>query len=160
MKLLLIAVCTFRLLATQVFSEEPKKPDVVIDAEPETVLREFLKAMVIGDQETGSRLILDNPDTEILWRFPVPKEHLTEATKSIEGMSLKRMKVDDTYALPNGKKLIVTERDVNPDRLLVIDANEPSIPFILVKSGKRWKVDASPLIAARKAAEKVRTRSK
>lgn len=125
---------------------------------PEDVLKAFMLALFDGDQEAIRRTALPSPDLAVLWQA----DKLTVGQKAIAVAQInssrpRRLKVGETVKLPGGKKLVIDANRVN-DRTLMIDAFEAPVPFILVKAGDEWKVDASPIIAARKAAAMTRQR--
>jgi hypothetical protein len=156
MKTLCIVLLASFIVVNSIWSDEPKTAD---NPEPETVIRELLFSMLANDSEGGKKWILPNSDAEILWHGQTPpKEALPEIRKQIAAIPFKRLVVGETADLPGGKKLTVTSDQVNENRLMIMDTTEPGIPFILVKQEGMWKVDAGPIIAARKAAQRAMER--
>lgn len=120
------------------------------------VLREFLVAVMLGDRETGRKFVLPNPANPILWQGEhAPPEAAAKTREYVTAIPLRRVKVGDRVILPDSNELTVDDSQVNADRVLIMTEDSP-IPFILVRSGGTWKVDASPVIAGRQAAEAAR----
>lgn len=118
---------------------------------PATVLRAFLIALAEGDSAKGGGLIVANPDAEILWQGKAfPPEVFAELSRSLE-TGLQPLKIGDRVELPGGKSIVVDESHVNDNRAEFTMPGNP-VPFIVVKSDGQWRVDASTVIAARKAA--------
>jgi hypothetical protein len=129
-------------------------------ATPEEALANFLKGMIECDLTTVSKNSLAKPRLEILCKGDkLTAEQKAESQKAIDPANFRRLKVNDIARLPGGKKYIVTRYHVNDTRQEIVMGKSP-IPFIVVKEGERWKVDPSPLIAARTAAARVREKHK
>jgi hypothetical protein len=125
---------------------------------PEQTIKAFLIAMFDKDQDAVRRTTLPNPDLALLWQG----DALTPAQRAmamaeLESWHFRRLKVGDEVQLPGGKKLVIDEKRVN-DRRLMITVTDSPLPFLLVKVGEEWKVDARPVIAGRKAAAAARQR--
>jgi hypothetical protein len=125
---------------------------------PEGVLHEFLIAMGEGDRAGIERTAMPNPELWRVWQSqpltPVQKAMMKAA---IVPSSFRRLKVGDVVRVGNGKKLVLDANRVN-DHTVMITSKDMPLPFILVKGDAGWKVDASPMIAGRKAAEAARER--
>ncbi len=123
---------------------------------PEAVLRGFLIAIAERDQETGTQLMLPNPEAEILWQGNWPSLAAAPSAKEyFQSIVFRRLQVGDTVTLPGGRALILDERHVNENRQQITCAENP-VPFIMVRGEGGWKVDAGTIIAARKAATAAR----
>jgi hypothetical protein len=130
-------------------------------ATPESALHEFLIGMMIGDEARLKRASLEVEGREIL----LPKEKLPETAipqldKMIEGLQLKPLKIGDsikvkTTSSPEGVTVVMDENRINDSRAEITGPSFP-YPFILVKGEAGWKVDPTPLIASRKAAQAAR----
>jgi hypothetical protein len=80
-----------------------------------------------------------------------PQRLLKQIKQAFEIMPIKRLKIGDKVDLPGGRTMTVDESRVNENRLLLQMERDP-LPWTLVKRKGAWKVDPSPVIAARKAA--------
>jgi hypothetical protein len=128
---------------------------------PEGALHELLTAMFMGDQTRINHATIDVPGREVLSQgTKVPEAMLSQIDRVIEGMHLQRLKVGDsikvkTVSSPEGVTVVMDENRINENRTEITGPALP-YPFILVKDGKEWKVDPTPLIASRKAAAQAR----
>ncbi|HEV3417304.1 MAG TPA: hypothetical protein VG056_10835 [Pirellulales bacterium] len=132
-------------------SAKTPQTESVVEArgEPEDVLRRFLMASLSHD-ETGIRATtLPNPEVSLLWQGP--RVSSSETSEAIKSVAFRRLKVGDEVKISGGKKLLLDETYVNENRQQITGPDFP-FPFILVKESDGWKVDAFPIIAARKAA--------
>jgi len=121
-------------------------------ATPEIALNGFLVAMIDADEAGVRAMALPHPDLSLLWKGQCPPPGQRALMKSMfDAKNFRSLKVGDEVRLPGGKTLVLTADRVNETRQSIAVAHLP-IPFIVLKVGKRWKVDASPIIAARKAA--------
>jgi hypothetical protein len=151
-----------QIAATAEQPPAPSKPagarDQPARGTPEGVLIEFLNAMGEGDRAGIERTAAPNRELWRLWQSqpltPVQKALIKAA---IVPSSFRRLKVGDVVRLGNGKKLVLDANRVN-DHTVMITSKDMPLPFILVKGDAGWKVDASPIIAGRQAAEAVRER--
>jgi hypothetical protein len=119
---------------------------------PEQTIKALFVAMIDEDQDAIRRLTVPNPDLALLWQG----DKLTPAQRAmaiaeLDSWHFRRHKVGDEVPLPGGRKLVVNAKHVN-DRHLMISVTDSPLPFLLAKTGEDWKVDARPIIAARKAA--------
>lgn len=126
---------------------------------PEAVLRQFLVAMTLGDKETGKTLLRPNPANQILWQGAHPPSETAEKVRQhFQNLALRRLKIGEKVTLPGGNVLVVDDRQVNLDRVLIAAADAP-VPFVLVRLDGLWKVDAKPIIAARTVASSARQKA-
>jgi hypothetical protein len=140
----------------------PSKPagarDQPAAGTPEAVLIEFLNAMGEGNRAGIERTAVPHPELWRLWQSP-PLTPVQKAMMkaAIVPSAFRRLKVGEVVQLGNGKELKIDANRIN-DHTLMIASKDMPLPFILVKGDAGWKVDASPMIAGRKAAEAVRER--
>ena len=106
---------------------------------PEEVYRQFLLANLAGDELTIRGLILEHDGAEILWRGPYPKDVAALLAEQYRTMEIVRVK-------PRGHK----ER---ADTVFLQSSTSP-IPMAVVRVDGKWRVDASPIIEFRKAAQR------
>lgn len=139
-------------------AEEKKPPADVPPAEvpetpnsPDQTLREFLIAMATGDQDVLAEVCVPNADLDILsgGQKPTPGQ-LTQMKQMFASIDPRRLEVGDTINWMGQEKQVDASM-VGEDRLLLTFPGNP-IPFQVVKQDGEWKVDASSIIAARKAA--------
>jgi hypothetical protein len=124
------------------------------DGEAEAVLMEFLVALLGKDAETVKRTSVPHPELSILWETQdaAPPDVLAEIKAFLDGQLI-RLRVGDRVKLPSGRYLAVDEGAIDDNRVILLATfpGEESVPFTLSKSQGVWRVDTTPLIAARKA---------
>jgi hypothetical protein len=99
---------------------------------------------------------VSDEDMQFLLKDPaVDKTAFKELKEKIAGMEVRHLKPGDKVKLPKGTELVVKEDEVTEDRLVVVLGDSP-IPTRMYKAKGFWWVDADPVIAGRKAAEKKR----
>jgi hypothetical protein len=106
---------------------------------PEEVYRRFLLANLTGDEVTIRGLILDHDGAEVLWQGPYPEDVAALLAEQYRTMEIVRVK-------PRGDKK-------RADTVYLQSSDSP-IPMAVVNVDGKWRVDASPIIAFRKAAGK------
>jgi hypothetical protein len=146
------------VVARVAVAKEPSKPAPTATNTPEEALKDFLTAMIENDQAGIQRTALPNPELSLLWQG----DKLTPAQKAIAkaGMNpstFRRLKVGDVVQVPRGPKIVMDEKRINERTQHIVLPDGP-LPFMLVKVGNSWKVDASPIIAGRIAAAAVNER--
>jgi hypothetical protein len=122
------------------------------DATPEDALRSFMVAAVEQD-ETALRAIT-LPDRDLVWLLrgrPAPAEAVEKMRTLAADMRIKRLRPGDPIKLPQGQTAVVGPDEVTEDRAVLLPEGSP-LPVRLQRVDGRWKVDAGPVIAARKAA--------
>ena len=119
-------------------------------------MRNFLLAMLEGDEQELRKWSLPHKDLDLLLggQRP-PQEVLKQIKQAFETTPIKRLKVGDKVELPGGRTIAVDKSRVNENRQLLQMERDP-LPWTLVKKKGAWKVDPSPVIAARKAAAAAR----
>jgi hypothetical protein len=103
---------------------------------PEAAYRRFMLANLTGDEQAIRPLIVDHEDADILWQGAFPKDVAALLAEQYRKMEITRV------TLPG--------QDGESDRVLLQSSASP-IPLTVVKSGGKWKLDASPIIKVRKA---------
>ena len=106
---------------------------------PEGVYRRFMLANLTGDEQAIRPLIIDPEGADVLWQGAYPKDVAALLAEQYQQMEITRVKTPG--------------QDDGPDRVWLQSSASP-IPLAVVKSGGTWKVDASPIIKFRKAAQK------
>ncbi|WZP00921.1 hypothetical protein EP7_002580 [Isosphaeraceae bacterium EP7] len=130
------------------------KPKADANASPEGALRGFLGAMLDGDETKLRAVALPHEDFDVLLGGqPIPKLRAAIAKGLIARQPIKALKPGEEWTLPRGRVVKVTDEDVNDDHALLLPQGQP-IPFRCTKVDGHWRVDASSVIAGRKAARK------
>jgi hypothetical protein len=136
--------------------EEPRAPDAEATdapADPETALREFLGSMITQDEDAIREAVLHDEDLDWLLKGPKPPaDQMDEIRKSLAEVPIRVLKAGDEFEVPGRGKTTVKPDDVSEDRAMIVMGGGP--PLRLQKVDGRWRVDARPIIAARKAAAK------
>jgi len=117
-------------------------------------------SMLRNDAEGVKATILPAEGADFLWQGePPPKQMQTEIEKTFQGLKLVRIQEGEKVSLPSGKDLTVEKGMIDEKKILVwaeINNERMPTPFWMVKTADGWRVDAGPLIAARKAAARAR----
>jgi len=125
----------------------------VAAATPEQALRTFLIAMLLKDEATLRAVTLPTADFDWLLRGEdVPVDQLEEIKTQVAKQSIRALKPGDEISLPNGRKATVQPASVTADDAILLTEGFP-LPHSLRRIDGRWRVEAGPVIAARKAAE-------
>ncbi len=134
-------------------SAEASKVDA---STPEKALRAFLVAMATKDETTLRAVTL--PTDDFAWLLKgqaVPAEHLDEFKRMMAEQPIKTLKVGDEFTLPGNRKFKVPASDIADDKAVLVPEGAPT-PTRVRKVDGKWKVDATPIISGRKAAEAAR----
>ena len=127
---------------------------------PEQALRTFLVAMAIKDAKALQSVTLATKDFDWLLKGEVvPPDHIEEFKQIVAKIPIRSLKPGDEFTLPRNRKMKVRPDEVGPDRAVLLPENAP-IPNRVQKVDGRWRVDATPIIAGRKAAEAARMKAK
>ena len=126
--------------------------------------QKFIRSMIKNDKDGVLSVILPAEGSEILWQGQAPpKEMLKQIEKTVEDISITELKEGETVKLSNGKTFVVTKEMINENKICIwmtMGGERMPAPFWLWKVKGNWKIDATPFIAARKAAAKVREKRK
>jgi hypothetical protein len=115
--------------------------------------------MIAHDAAAIRTVTLPNPDLDWLLMGQVaPPEAIKEASAFFAKLPIQRLKAGDKYTLPNRKEYAVAAGEVGEDRAVLLPEGAP-IPNRCQKVDGRWKVDAGPIIAGRKAADAARKKA-
>lgn len=150
----LIATCDEVQLVSLATAEEQRsrRPQRVESAE--RVLKRFLVAMISADREALEATTTENENLDLLLLDQRPPAIAISAFKSrVQSSRIKSHKAGEEVKLPNGKTFTVTPDLISVDRKVLSLVAMP-IPMCVVRTDGHWKVDASPIIAARQAAAK------
>lgn len=159
----LIGVRTLEARGQEVAKEDsapPKTAETKSDEKPEAALRTFLIGMFEQDAEALRGVILPTEQVDFDWLVKGPRlpDDVRKGLRAeIAEIEFKRLKVGDEIKLA-GRPYVVTERDVAKDRVALLPPDHPMF-YRLRQVDNAWRVDPSPLIAARKAADISRKRA-
>ncbi len=124
----------------------------LVDKTPEDALRTFMMAMAAADEKTLRAVTLPNNDLDVLLTGEAPPfGGVKEMKQQIQKMKIERLKEGDRVNMPGNKVHIVRVTEVGRDRAALLPEDAPFPTRLRLVSG-HWKVDAGPVIAARKAA--------
>lgn len=125
---------------------------------PEAALRSFMLAMVTHDEPALKALTLPVPDSDLAWLLKgeaVPAGELEQARAFFSTMKIQSLKPGDRVDLPGGRTITVRPTEVTDTRAVLMTEGAP-LPTRVQKFQGRWRVDARPIIAGRKAADAAR----
>jgi hypothetical protein len=105
---------------------------------PEEVYRRFSLANLTGDELTIRGLILEHEGAEVLWQGPYPEDVAALLAEQYRTMEIVRVRPRD------GKERTDT---------VYLQSSASPIPMAVVNIAGKWRVDASPIIEFRKAAQ-------
>lgn len=128
------------------------KADVAA-AMPEQALRTFFIAMMTKDEATLRAVTLPTEDFDWLLRGQaLPADKIEDVKAQLARQTIRTLKPGDDITLPGNRRVKVMPEEVTADRAVLLPQGAP-VPSRLRKTDGRWRVDASPIIAGRKAAE-------
>jgi hypothetical protein len=127
----------------------------------EGAVRGLLVSMMNGDAAAVRAVVLPVPaaDLKLLLggsgQSSLTPEQRAQALPFVAGMPIHAMLPGESVDLPGapGEKLTVTPDMVGEDRAVLLPQRFPQ-PFVVRRVSGTWRVDAAPLIAARRAAAK------
>ncbi len=130
------------------------------DSSPTTeAVRAFFLAMVTLDEQGIRKVTLPNDKASTLWTGQAPpKEVLPMLKQQFESMTCRECAVGEVVDLGGGKTMTVTESMVSPTSKVLMPTfpgQARSFPLPVVMVDGAWKVDASALIEARLAAQRM-----
>jgi len=136
----------------------PKDPEV------KEACRKFLKAMLANDKDGVLAVILPAKNAELLWEGePVPAKLVPEIDKVLEKLSVVELKEGEKFTMPNGLVLKIKKGMLNENKRFVLvnlPGSKTPLPLWVLKKDGQWKIDASGIIAGRKAAALAREQAK
>lgn len=131
-------------------AQQPKKDENT----PEGALTKFLIAMTAHDKDGLKSVAIPHDELDLLFVGEKPTASTLAGFHFALALSpMKRLKVGDEIKLPGGRSLVMDKTRVNETRQALTAIGAP-IPFDVLMIDGKWKVDAGPVIAARKAAKK------
>lgn len=124
---------------------------------PEGTLRIFTLGVLLANEQLVNATIVPVSDEDLAYLLRKPKDAPAppkELKELCANMKVRALKPGDKFTLPGGKKVTVAEEEVTDERMVLVLDDSP-IPSRLYKAKGYWWVDASPVIAGRKAAAKL-----
>jgi hypothetical protein len=153
---LLVGACLLGMIgsgASFAFGEGPAaEGDGAFGNTPAGALRTFLVAMATHDAKALRGVVTSTEGVE--WLFggmsgvPTP---IRRARAEIGRVSIKSLKPGDEVPQPNGRAVKIRAGEVAEDKAVLLAAGSSTPTHVSRGIDGRWKVDAAPLIAARKA---------
>ncbi len=128
----------------------------LLDKTPEDAMRTFMMAMAAADEKTLRAVTLPNNELDLLLTGEAPPfAGVKEMKQQMQKMKIERLKEGDRVKMPGNKVHVVRVTEVGRDRAALLPEDAPFPTRLRLVSG-HWKVDASPVIAAHKAASSAR----
>lgn len=137
--------------------EPPEARAAAEQRDAEETLRLFLVAAARHDE--GALRALALPDEDLAWLL-AGEAAPPEAEAGFRAIPIRALRPGDVVEIPTSegpKPMTVGEDEVSDVRAILQPEGVP-IPTRLRRIGGRWRVDAGPIIAGRKAAEAARQR--
>lgn len=126
------------------------------DASPEDVMRQILVALAGGKRKQAADLMLPHPNAALLFQGEfAPPQVVAQIEKQLLSEQISHLKPGDVVSLPSGETMTVGLDDVIADRVLLQIPDHP-VPYSVVRKKNGWRVDATPIVQARKTAQSMR----
>ncbi len=136
---------------------EPKSPvtkDPRLSRDtPEGTLRVFTLGVLLANEQLVKATIVPVSNEDLTYLIQKPKDAPVspkELKELCANMKVRALKPGDKFTLPGGKQVTVAEEEVTDEKMILVLADSP-IPSRLYKAKGFWWVDATPVIAGRKA---------
>lgn len=124
---------------------------------PEDAFRRLMLGMVKDNPDEIKAAMLPADDADVLWQGSAPpKEIQDQIEKSIRDAKFTRVKEGEKIQFPDNKEMVIDKSMIGDKKVLLwveMDGQRMPFPFWIEQKEDGWKVDARPLIAARKAAK-------
>jgi hypothetical protein len=104
---------------------------------PEEVYRNFMIVNLAGEESTTRPLVLDHPDSHLLWQGPYPPAVADLLAEQYRTMEISR----------------VDSPDAQDENRVLLESSAAPMPTAVVKVNGEWKIDATPIIEFRKLAK-------
>ncbi len=125
---------------------------------PEAALRSCMLAMITHDEPALKALTLPVPDSDLAWLLKgeaVPAGEIEQARAFFSTMKIRTLQPGDRVELEGGRTITVRPSEVDDSHAVLMSEGAP-LPTRVQKLRSRWRVDARPIIAGRKAADAAR----
>jgi hypothetical protein len=155
LSLLVIAMSVAILVLAALGQTGKRKPS---QETPEAAYRSFLVALGAQDEEALRQLTLDADGFEWLLRgVRIPHERTGESEDGVKTLGLRRLHAGDTLTMQGGRVITILPEQVSERRAVLLAEGSP-LPTDLRLVDGVWKVDATPIITGRLAADIARRR--
>jgi hypothetical protein len=156
LSLLVIAISVAILVMAALGQAEKRRPP---QDTPEAAYRSFLVALAAEDEDSLRDLTLDADGFEwLLHGGHIPRELMGESEAGVKTLGLRRLHAGDTITMAGGRVITIQPEQVSERRAVLIAEGAP-LPTDLRRVDGVWKVDATPIIAGRIAADSARRRT-
>ena len=123
-------------------------------------VRGFLIGAMTMEMEEVEKHALPHPDLKLLSEGQAPPIPVKRQMREAVGRAVCTFFAEgEEVRLPGGRTITVSAAAVSPGRCLVrpvIGGSPMPVPLAVIRTDAGWKVDATPLIEARKSAAKQR----
>jgi hypothetical protein len=106
---------------------------------PEEAYRKFMIVNLAGEEAAIRPLVLDHPDSHLLWQGPYPADVAELLADQYRTMEITR----------------VDSPDADDASRVLLQSSAAPIPIAAVNMDGVWKIDATPIIEFRKRAAKL-----
>lgn len=121
-------------------------------ATPHDAYRSFVAAMLDRDEDALRAVILPSNEIDVLLRGQVlTRAQVRELKKRMLGPQIRRLEPNEVVPLPGGRTMTVPRGEADDEHALLLPEGSP-VPVRCRKYDGSWRVDAGPIIEARKAA--------
>lgn len=153
-----VIACTsllFALTGRALIAADPPKPAAAASKgakTPEEALRRFMLGVMTSNVDELKQVTVDTKPDDFRWLLgsQVPPEVLPQLREDIEKFPIEKLKPGDKFQTPDGKPIVVAEDWIAEDRAVLRMKGDPLAQRIYLVKGA-WRVDPTPIIAARKA---------
>jgi hypothetical protein len=129
---------------------------------PEGSVQAFTFAIATGNEAALRAVTLPLSAEDFAWLMKgqhVPTDKVEEFRKFVEeGMKVRIGRPGEKFPLPGGRVVEIKPEDFAADRSVVVQEGAP-LPNRVRKLEGRWRIDAGPVVAGRKAADAARRRA-
>lgn len=131
----------------------PPEAPLTFEDSPDGAARGLLVALAERDPAALRAVTLPLPPADVtllLGGAPVSADERGRALPLIAGMPMRQMKAGEEIDLGAGGKFVATPGMVDDGRAVIVPQHFPT-PLSVRRVNGRWRVDAAPLVAAKKA---------
>jgi len=133
-------------------NEQPAEPAAkpIEEGTPQHALVTFMIAMMAKDERTLREVTVPTEDFDWLLKGKkLSDDEIKLFKEQVVLQEIRVLKPGDEITMPDKRKVLVKPEEIAEDRALLLPLGAPE-PMVCIKTD-HWRVDAGPLIAARKA---------